>query len=496
MKSRRQSQTHLTTMLMLVLVLLPGQGNTSEFTEWLELFLEQPRFENASVGIHVVKLKDGQELFSHNSRKLLKPASCAKLFSGALFLHTFGPDHRFETPVLALKTGRTDLVRGLAVSGRGDVSMGARFFDWDYSMGLESVIRAVLDAGIRVIDGPIIGEDLYFVNSTFGTAWTWDDLQYYYGAPVSSLVNDDNVVDLTIRPGSSIGSPCEIVGQPAPLTLDLVNRTRTVDKGEPRRMDVSRDLNSSRVVITGSLPVGESAETEAVSVPDPAQWFAARLESALRARGVETRGKSTVRLQGPSLMTEPEWSEIARVPSFPVHVMLEKMMKRSQNLYAHTFLLLAGRNRADHDRFRSTQSAGLKALEEFTGSIGIPAGEMQLDEGSGLSRSALVSPAAITRLLRHMHGHPHRDAFLASLPVAGEDGTLRSRLRWPSTRGRIFAKTGSINHVKCLSGFLHRPDGEILVFSIMLNAYIEELAPVSGKDSIDTILKHLMEDGI
>lgn len=462
------------------------------FGEWAENYLSRPAFETASIGVHVEILKSGKVVYSRLGQKLLKPASCAKLFSGALLLDTMGPEYRIKTPVYVSSRPLGGEVQALAVSGRGDVSMGARFFNWDYSKGLSRIVEAIQKSGIRKISGPIIAEDLWFRNAQFGTGWTWDDLQYYYGAPVSSLVNDDNTVDLIISPGAAPGDPVKITGNPEPLTLEFANRAKTVSPGNRSQgIEISRDLNSNIVVVSGSLTANSSPVSEAVSVPDPALWFGRRLDQALNMAGIETSGQVIVKDSGQSIVDEPEWSLLTTAESWTVAEMLPRMMKRSQNLHAHTYLLLAGRQRRDHERFKSTEAAGIASLREFCVKAGIPSSQMLLDEGSGLSRSSLVSPMALTRLLTYMHKHQHAEVFINSLPVGGVDGSLRYRLRGNETKGRVKAKTGSIKHVKCLSGFVERPDGETVVFSIMVNAYDEDSATISGKTIIDTLVSSL-----
>lgn len=462
------------------------------FNEWAENYLNRPEFEPASIGVHAELLKSGRVVYSRLGQKLLKPASCAKLFSGALLLDTMGPDYRISTPVYVSRPSQGGEVAALAVSGRGDISMGARFYDWDYSKGLSRIVESIQKSGIRKIRGPIIAEDLWFRNAQFGTGWTWDDLQYYYGAPVSSLVNDDNTVDLIITPGAAPGDPVKIAGQPEPLTLEFANRARTVGGGSRSSgIEVSRDLNSNIVVVSGSLAADSSPVSEAVSVPDPALWFGRRLDRALNQADIETSGQVIVKDSGRSIADEPEWRLLTSAESWTVAEMLPQMMKRSQNLHAQTYLLLAGRQRRDHDNFKSTEAAGIASLREFCVKAGIPHSQMLLDEGSGLSRSSLVSPMALTRLLTYMHKHRHAGVFIDSLPVGGVDGSLRYRLRGNETKGRVKAKTGSIKHVKCLSGFVERSDGETVVFSIMVNAYDEDNAPVPGKTIIDTLVSGL-----
>ncbi len=198
----------------------------------------QPRFASALWGVKIVSLDSGKALFEHNAGKLLKPASNAKLFSGALALDRLGPDYRIETSFYAVARPDSDgtLHGNLIVYGRGDPSLAARFNNGDYGKSLEALVAALATAGVNRIEGDLIGDESYFRGPPFGSSWTWDDLQNYYGAEVSALSQEDNVVDLVFKPGAKTGAPCLIVAQPAQLEtafLTFINRTKTVEPTTP-----------------------------------------------------------------------------------------------------------------------------------------------------------------------------------------------------------------------------------------------------------------------
>jgi D-alanyl-D-alanine carboxypeptidase/D-alanyl-D-alanine-endopeptidase (penicillin-binding protein 4) len=152
--------------------------------------------------------------------------------------------------------------------------------------------------------------------------------------------------------------------------------------------------------------------------------------------------------------------------------LLPRMMKPSQNLHAQLFLLQVGaRQPPGEDTERTTEQAGLEALAAFVVKAGLGAGEARFEEGSGLSRHNLVTPRALVALLQFMRRHPHADVFLESLPVAGVDGTLRTRLRGTPAEGNLRAKTGSLSLVNTLAGYVTTAAGERLAFALLLNNY-------------------------
>ena len=232
----------------------PQPATLSSLQEQLAGFLSQPRFASALWGVKVVSLDTGVTLFEHNAGRLLKPASNAKLYTGALALDRLGPDHRIHTTLLGTRavspSGTLD--GDLIVLGRGDFSMAARFNDGDHSRSLEPLVNVLVNAGVKHIRGDVIGDESYFQGPPFGQGWTWDDLQHYYGAQVSALSVNDNVVDLVFRPGSHPGESCRISTSPATTFLRFINRTRTADEGGSRTIQLYRALGENVVYISGA----------------------------------------------------------------------------------------------------------------------------------------------------------------------------------------------------------------------------------------------------
>ncbi len=455
--------------------------------------LSQPRFDRALWGIQAVSLDTGATLFATNAQRLLKPASNNKLFTGALALDLFGPDFRIRTDFYAGKppTRRGTLRGDLVVFGRGDPSFAARFHGGDYTQSLQPLVAALRQAGVRRVTGDLVGDERFFRGPPYGSSWTWDDLQYYYGAEVSALSAEDNTLDLEFKPGPSPGLPCTIVVRPATDHVHFDNRTVTVTNGGPRRIDLYRAPGSDLVRVTGQLPVGDRGWTDAVAVSDPAGLFLRLLHAELRRHGIKVSGRlRTVdwreRHRHPA--DADGWVKVAEVLSPPMSELVARMMKPSQNLYAQLLFLQAGERQrgAAPNPEGASEDLGLIALRGFLAKAGIPADEVLIEEGSGLSRGALVTPRAVVSLLRHMDDHPQSVPFRESLPVAGLDGTLRQRMKDTVAAGLLRAKTGTLRYVNTLSGYTTTRAGERLAFSILLNAYRPPPGS-SGRDEIDAV---------
>ncbi len=474
--------------------------------------IARPSLSAASLGVKIISLETGQTWFEHQANKLLKPASNAKLYSGALALDRLGPDFRIRTSLFAAtRPDEMGTLHGdLIIYGRGDPSWAARFNNGDSAKSLDPVVDAVAVAGLKRIEGNLIADESFFRGPPFGSSWNWDDLQYYYGAEVSALTVEDNVVDLVLRPGPSVGSPCAIQTRPETTFLNFINQTTTGGKETVRRIDLDRPIAEGRVFVTGQLPIGGSNWTDAVSVPRPAAWFGTRLKEALARRGVAvTGGVQTIgwRERETNRLAEARLVEIGIVESRPLREILSRTLKPSQNLYAQLLLLQVGawsagashraskpaNDNASPPRgpaspggstiARTTEELGLAEMARWLQEAGIDPREVRLDEGSGLSRSCLVTPNATVTLLGFMSRHREAEIFRESLPVAGVDGSLRNRMKQTKASGNLRAKTGSLRYVDALSGYVTTAGGERLAFSIMLNNYANSRP--SGREIID-----------
>ncbi|MGV3772396.1 MAG: D-alanyl-D-alanine carboxypeptidase/D-alanyl-D-alanine endopeptidase [Verrucomicrobiales bacterium] len=468
--------------------------SAEELQSHLERHVAQGRFQSAQWGIKIVSAKTGDTLFEHNPDLLLKPASNAKLYSGALGLEKLGADFRIKTSVFAKsKPNGEGVIEGdLIIYGRGDPSFSVRFNGGNYEMILQPLVAAITNAGIKEVRGKLLGDETYFRGPPYRANWSWDDLQYYYGAEVSSLTVQDNVVDLFISNVEG-QEECVISAKPAIHPLQFINRSRAVNEPGFRELTFHRPPGQLKVYASGQITRTDKTVTDAVSVPNPGKWFLMLLKDALSRSGVKVVGElGTASWPENTQALTNGLEEVAFSLSPTYAEMLPRMMKPSQNLYAQLFLLQVGAQAAAQKRDAATftEDLGIAEMNRFITKIGVPRGGMLLDEGSGLSRSALVTPAATVALLQYMGRTSHAKVFFDSLPVGGVDGTLRTRFKGEGLLKNVRAKTGTIRYVNSLSGYMTTVAGEDLVFAIMLNAY-RPTGFTTARQDIDRILELL-----
>jgi D-alanyl-D-alanine carboxypeptidase/D-alanyl-D-alanine-endopeptidase (penicillin-binding protein 4) len=237
---------------------------------------------------------------------------------------------------------------------------------------------------------------------------------------------------------------------------------------------------------------------EAVSVNDPALWFVAMLKEALARNAIIVSGAAREK-NWLDRETEPldlsKRVEVASVESRPLAEIVKQTLKPSQNLYAQLLLLQVGAKAAEAGipADGDTAEAGLSEMRRFLEPIGIDSDAALLDDGPGLSRACLVTPAATVKLLTFMTHHRCRDAFIDALPIAGVDGTLRNRFKGTPAQGNVRAKTGSLGYVDTLSGYLDDAANEKLVFSIMLNNFPTSGPEHNGRAEIDKLVRLLVD---
>jgi D-alanyl-D-alanine carboxypeptidase/D-alanyl-D-alanine-endopeptidase (penicillin-binding protein 4) len=472
----------------------------------IDEIVRQPALEPGFFAVKIVSLDSGQVIYEQNANKFVRPASNMKLYTVAAAFDRLTPDFHFVTSVYAKEKLEDGKVKGdLIIYGRGDPSIAARFNSGDYFKGINDLADRIVASGVKRIKGDLVGDESYFNGAPVGSGWEWEDLTWSYGAQVSALTINDNAIDLNIRPGDRIGAPVSITtGPPSSSFMTIVNRATTTAKGTRGDLHIFRGLGANSLEITGTLPMGDAGFVGGVSIPDPALAFVSMLRDALIKRGVKIDGRvrtvssrsggSIVPTPGPALVKAPEYLapivEIASLPSPAFTSIAAQTLKPSQNQYTEIILRTLGRTSAppvssETGRVRDDEENGLEVVKNFLRQAGVNDNDVALNDGSGLSRNDLISANTTVQLLTFMSKHKYFGQFREALPIAGVDGTLRTRMRGTPAEGNVRAKTGSLSSVASLSGYVTTAGGEHVVFSMMLNNYPD--ASAVRRDSIDAI---------
>ncbi|MCA1606898.1 MAG: D-alanyl-D-alanine carboxypeptidase/D-alanyl-D-alanine-endopeptidase, partial [Acidobacteria bacterium] len=415
-------------------------------------------------------------------------ASNMKLYTVAAALDRLSPDYRFVTSVYALaKPDAAGIVHGdLTIYGRGDPSIAARFNNGNYFKGIDDLAARIVAAGVKRVEGDLVGDETYFVGPQYGAGWEWEDLQWWYGAEISALTANDNALDLSVKPGAQVGSPAIVTtGPPDPL-LRIVNLVTTAERGTRRNLTVYRGLGADELSISGSIALDDRGYSAGVGISRPALLFAYLLRASLAQRGVVITGKTrtvapAISTNTNAVSTAPTSVEVTSLQSPPLSLIAAQTLKPSQNLYTELLLRTLGNVVAPPATAlganRTSELAGLEVVKAFLREAGVSPPTLVLSDGSGLSRNDMVTVDATLQLLIYMHRHRYAYVFRNALPIAGVDGTLRNRFRGTTAENNLRAKTGSLSSAASLSGYMTTAAGENLVFSIMVNNYPEGVDP-------------------
>lgn len=444
------------------------QADPGSLRRELAALLADDATSNGFWGVAVYDLGRDEPLFRNLADKSFVPASNTKLYTTAAALSLLGPDFRFETGLFAAGAVVDSVLQGpLLVRGSGDPSFGPRF-SGDGTLVFRQWADSLRSMGIRAIEGDVIGDDDIFDDIPLGNGWSWDDEPFWYAAEISGLTYFDNTIDLTVR-ASAAGEPARLTWEPRSTTyVEVLNATETLPRGSRMREGYHRDRGTNRFRIATAVPEG-TVELESLSVTNPTLYAVHVFREVLTASGIVVLGRAR---DVDDLSFKPDYSTARRVAvhvSPPLADIVKVVNKPSQNLYAEQVLRTLGAR----IRGEGSAEAAWSAAMPFFAESGIDTTRIQLVDGSGLSRTNLVTPDMTIALLRRMWtADPAvRDAFLLSLPIGGVDGTLSGRFRSGPARANVRAKTGTVSNVSSLSGFVTTAGGSTLAFAIMSNHF-------------------------
>ena len=416
--------------------------------------LSQPTYQRSRWGILIqtasTTTSPSVTLYAHDAQRYFIPASNAKLLTTAAALQKLGPAFRIRTSVY-----QTNASSVLRVVGRGDPSLT--------DAELKTLAQQLSAQGIRQV-AQLLGDDQYFQGEATNPGWDWEDGQAGYGAPVNSLILNQNAIGLQLIP-QSLGQPLQVAWENpvAAAGWRIENRSRTVATSDPEFLNVGRDLGQPILKVSGQLRVGSDPEPVAVAVLNPAQTFLRRFQQILATEQI------TVAQTGlTSQSLSPTDVERGAIVSPPLVTLLIETNQQSNNLYAEVLLRSLGKT-CTRSGCGDTSEAGLAVMKTTLTGLGVDPKGYVLTDGSGLSRRNLVSPEALVQTLQAMNRSPYAPVFRASLSVAGTSGTLRNRFKNTPAQGVLAGKTGFVSGVAALSGYLDRPRQSSLVFSIIVN---------------------------
>jgi D-alanyl-D-alanine carboxypeptidase/D-alanyl-D-alanine-endopeptidase (penicillin-binding protein 4) len=407
-----------------------------------------------------------QVLVEVNPDKTFLPASVLKVVTTSAALEKLGADFRYRTGVYTNGVVEPDgtVTRDLILVGRGDSNLTDPYGELLEKPTFQELAEKLESAGIKKVRGDVVGDDSYFDLKNNGTGWTDKELQSVYGAPINALSINNNVIWVHAGAGQR-NKRINYTLEPRTSYFHVRNLGVTGSRRAKRTLSVRLIRGSKTIVISGVLPEGQNY-SQHVLLETPAEVAATLLKEELHRHGITVEGGVSALHHGDVSKDEQAgWDLLAEHQSPPLINALQIINKRSQNLHAEMLLRTLGAE----FRGEGTSEAGLDVVKEFLVHAGIDSEKIRLNDGCGLSRENLITPRFQTSLLQFLSTRPYFDLFLNTLAISGTDGTLKNRLSASEVRGSIHAKTGTLNGVTTLSGYITTKSGRNLVFSIFAN---------------------------
>jgi len=447
--------------------------------------LEDPAQSGTRWGLLAITA-EGEAVMARNADQRFIPASTTKIFTTAaafaLLDDLDAPDPADGTSV-RLEDRPDGGAADVVLIGAGDAQLG------DGPGCVTDCLSELADATAARVRrvGDVIGDDRLFPDARWGPGWSWEDMQESFGTAVSALTVNDNIVVLEVMPGATVGAPVRAVWRDGDDLQPLETEAVTVADGEAD-LRLERRPGQEGVRLYGRMPVGAAPARLRVGLDDPALTAARRFRRLLEARGVTVEGEVRARHR-PLTLTDAvapvsriDGVEVARLARPPLLATLTRTARFSQNLHAELMLHRLGRLDGTGAR-----ADGLARVEAMMATAGVPREAFDLYDGSGLSTYNRVSPRAVTTFLLWAMNQPWAEAWRATLPVGGRNGTLSRRFVGTPLEGKVFAKTGTLNGVNTLAGFLTAASGRVLVFAIYAND-----RPSSAGSALDVMDRALL----
>jgi len=433
----------------------------------IDSLFNDPMFDHAFWGVQIKSAHTGKIWYEKNENRMFMPASNNKIPTSAVALSHFGPDYRFTSTVSMNGEIRDSILYGdLIVFSNGDPTLYERFF-FDSRDVFKEWARRLKSMGIREISGRIIGDDDAFDDQRIGNGWSFDYLDVWYAAEINALQFNENYVDITITP--PLVPNGELLVEPNVESSYFTIETDVAigDTGETK-IRVDRDYGSNNIRISGYARAGDESVVYSPSVFNPTLFYGTALKETLLHEGIPVHG-AVVDCDD---LEDKSWKGSAFVlivhQSPPFRDILKGLMKRSQNLYAETMTRLLGYDVYGLGSFLN----GRKVIETQLEAWGIDPDSYVYADGSGLSRYNYWSPSQLVTILESMYHSPYWPVWYEIQSVAGLDGTLRNRMKGTPAEGNVHAKTGTIANTRGLSGYVTTRDGELLIFSFLINGHL------------------------
>lgn len=439
--------------------------------------LEKSR-SGTNIGIIVTQVSNGRVLYSQRANFLFSPASALKLFTAVAALHFLKPDFRFNTSLLTNGSVKDHTLNGdLIVKFSGDPELTAG--------DISQLVGQLAHLGINNINGRIYIDNSDYSFVPYPPGWLWDDLSYGYAAPLNTIIIDRNKFGLLLEPSRQAGGQPKLTPYIPAGVVHIINESRTTAKNEKGcPLTIYSDLDSN-YRISGCLSrAWGDKQQRTLAIRNPFSYARVLIENALQKNHINHSGTIT------SHTAASNMTVLAQHQSPPLSIMLREMLKKSDNLTTDSLLKKMGQL---YFKEPGSWQNGLAALKNILAPTRINFKECLINDGAGMSRYNLITPAQFVTLLNFAYRDSNIiNSLWPALPIAGQDGTLAGRMQPAAAGGRVHAKTGTMTGISALAGYINTKHHGMLSFAIMVNGYVGKDHPF--KYLQDRICEYLIDN--
>ncbi|MFN4308080.1 D-alanyl-D-alanine carboxypeptidase/D-alanyl-D-alanine-endopeptidase [Sulfurihydrogenibium azorense] len=398
--------------------------------------------QSVDVGIYVESLATKSFKFALKDKQPFIPASNQKILTTASAIINLTPDYRFKTQILTDGFVKDGVLKGnLYLKGGADPSLSYE--------DLKSFADYLKQIGILKIEGDIIGDNSFFLEEGRGHGWPEKDFEYCFTAPFSALSLNENCLRLELI---SDKKRVSVKMYPDNEYYEIVNNLAISKKYSDYKVKVE----GRKIYLTGYIKSLSKAEVS-IPVENPSLHTTSAFYKMMKESGIKITGKYHLG------KTPPNANPVITHKSQPLKEIIKKANKDSNNFYAEQIFRTLGKEILGKGDTETSATVVINTLKK----VGIDVSNIRIYDGSGLSKFNQLTPESIAKILSYMYNTPYFFDFYQSLAVAGTDGTLKHRFK--DVKGKIYAKTGYIKGVKNLSGYILSDNGEVYVFSILVN---------------------------
>jgi D-alanyl-D-alanine carboxypeptidase/D-alanyl-D-alanine-endopeptidase len=456
--------------LLICLHLLAG-AQTPAPVKWL---LQAPYMRGASFSLVVKDVQEGRMVYSYDTDRLQSPASVLKTVATATALEILGEDYRYPTTLEydgILENGT--LEGNLYIKGSGDPSLGSSHFALGQNKFLSTWIAALQKAGIKHITGSVISDESIFDTEGVSIKWLREDMGNYYAPGSYGISIFDNMYKLSLQTGAAGTRPVLKGTEPDIPFIRFKNYLKAAPVSSDSAYIIGAPLDDVRYLY-GVLPANREAYVLKGDIPDPALYLARYLTDQLQQKGIRVDGSpSCYRIE----VEENRWKkgerkEIVTTYSPTLREIASICNHVSHNLYADALVKTVGlQYKPRRNEMISSFGRGVQVVKEYWEKKGLDVFPLRMNDGSGLAPADKVSAGFMGELLVYMATESAvSDAFIASLPQAGIEGSVRNFLKGSKLQGKAHLKSGGITGVRSYAGYITK-DGRTYAVAVFSNNY-------------------------